>query len=115
MSRYCAKLAGMYPSDPLEGLVVDEAMDSLNEMLSKCPQDKDVEEKKKNRHEFQLGFMTTCSKLIESRIQKYGGGKGFVSSPSVADLVLLGIVNGVESGFFDYIDPKFFEAYPAIM
>jgi glutathione S-transferase len=115
MARYCGKLAGLYPSDPLEGLIVDEAMDSINELMSKCPQDKDAELKKKNRQEFQAGFMTTCAKFLESRIQKYGGGKGFVSSPSVADFVLMGVVQSVKSGSFDYVDTTFFDAYPGIL
>lgn len=115
LARYCAKLAGFYPSDPLEALVVDEAMDTLSEMMSKIPRGNDENEKKVNREEYQATFMTAAAKLLESRIMKYGGGKGFVSSPSVADLFLAGVLQFIGTGFYDYIDTKFFDSYPGIM
>lgn len=37
LARYAAKLAGWYPSDPLDALKSDEAAESLNELMSKAP------------------------------------------------------------------------------
>lgn len=112
--RYCARLNGLYPAGLLEALVVDEAIDTMSDVLMKIPSGKDEDERKMNRRGFQEGFMTASAKLLEARIQKYGGGKGFLSSFSVADLFLLGFVQIFEMGFFEHIDPKFFDAYPGI-
>ncbi len=90
-------------------------MDTISEMLTKIPMVKEEDEKKKVREEYQAGYLTTAAKLIEARIQKYGAGKGFAPSPSVADFFLLGVVNFFGLGRIDYIDTKFFESFPGIM
>jgi hypothetical protein len=89
-------------------------MDTISELVTKIPNAPDEETKKTLREEFQAGYMTRVANHLESRIQKFGGGKGFVSSPSVADFFLATTMNFITSGFFDYIDPKFFESYPGI-
>lgn len=114
MARYCAKLNDFYPSDPFEALVVDEALDTMSEILAKVPTAKNETETKMQREEFQAGFLTAAAKLLEARIQKYGDGKGFASSSSVADLFLLGVVQIFAMEFFDNFNPKFFDAYPGI-
>ncbi|KAI2507742.1 glutathione transferase [Fragilaria crotonensis] len=113
LARYAAKLAGFYPADPLEALVVDEVMDTCNEILNglfaSFPQ-----EKKRKRLEWQEGPLTKCTNLIESRIQA-SGGVSVAKAPSVADLMLKGVVDGIKRGFFDYIDATFFDNYPGIL
>jgi hypothetical protein len=44
-------MAGFYPDDLLEALVVDESMDTCSEIMSTAPQDPDPEAKKKKRQE----------------------------------------------------------------
>ena len=73
-----------------------------------------MEEKKRKRLEWQEGPLTKCANLIESRIQA-SGGSSVAKAPSVADLILKGIVEGIKSGFFDYIDTNFFDTYPGIL
>ena len=43
------------------------------------------------------------------------GGASVATGPSVADLIVKGIVEGIRNGFFDYIDTNFFDAYPGIL
>jgi hypothetical protein len=115
LTRYFAKTCGLYPSDSFEALVVDEAMDVLAAVISKISEEgKDIDETKKIREEHQVNFVTAAAKLLENRIQTYGGGKGFVSSVSVADLYLMGVVQLFELAAVEFIDPKFFDAYPGI-
>ena len=86
-------MAGFYPEDPLQALVVDEALDSCNEIMSLMPKDADEEEKKKKRKEWQEGALTRFANFIESRIQAAGGTR-LVKEPSIADLILSGLVDG---------------------
>lgn len=107
-------MAGFYPEDALDALIVDEAMETMNELMMKTPQNADVEEKKKARKEFQGGQMTKWFTFLESRIQA-AGGEGFVKSfPSIADLSLWLMCEGIKSGSWDYIDPTFVDGFPGI-
>ena len=89
-------------------------MDSCSDLFASCPQDSDVEEKKKKRIEWQEGPLVTYFNLIESRIQA-AGGKGVVKAASVADLVVKGVAEGIKNGYFDYVDPKVVDGYPGIL
>ena len=114
MARYAAKLAGLYPDDPVQALFCDEVMDTLNELMSKAPKSKDSDELKKLREEFQATVMTTTGAFVESIIQTNGKGKSICDVPSVADLAVMGTVDSIASGNWDHIDPNFFDAYPGI-
>jgi prostaglandin-H2 D-isomerase / glutathione transferase len=113
LMRYAATLAGWYPQDPLERLVVDEAMESLNEMMAKAPKSSDAEELKTLRAEYQATTMTTYANFLESHIQR-NGGVGFAKSISVADLALMTIVDGIASGDWTGVDSQFFDQFSGI-
>jgi glutathione S-transferase len=115
LARYAAKLAGWYPSDPLDALKSDEVADSLNELMSKAPKSQDADELKKLRGEYQAGTMTQYANLIEKRIEENGGLYVAGKVPSYADLLLSLQVKVIESGFWDHIDPNFFKQFPGIM
>lgn len=114
LGRFAGKLAGWYPTDPLEALVVDEALDSLGEMMSKCPRAKDQDEMKKLREEYQEGDFKKYAEFLEGLIQKNGGTK-FAKTDSIADLSLSFMVSSIESGDWTFFNPKIFESYPGIM
>lgn len=112
MARYAAKLADMYPADPIQALYVDEVMETINDMISAIPSSEDEEEKKKLREEFGASKMKKYCDFIEKVIQDNGGGKSVAKSPNVADLIIRGCVGMVQTGFMDYIDKDYFKAYP---
>jgi prostaglandin-H2 D-isomerase / glutathione transferase len=115
LQRYAAKLADFYPTeDHKAALIVDEVMDVINEVMDKCPQGGTDEEKKEKRQAYQMNVMTKYFGLIESRIQEFGGGTTVCGIPSVADVHVMCAVQGVQSGFWDYIDTDFFKDYPGI-
>jgi prostaglandin-H2 D-isomerase / glutathione transferase len=115
LARYAAKLAGLYPVDPLQALYVDEVMDTMNDLISAMPMSKDENEKKQLREEFAANKMKQCADFIERAIQHNTGGNGVASTPSVADLILKSAVSMIQEGFMDYIDKNYFDAYPGIM
>jgi len=114
LARYAGKLGGFYPEDPLQALVVDEAIESLNELMAVAPKHSDPEELLKLRKEYQAGTMTKYVTFLESLIQK-NGGVGFASTPSIADLTLWGTVKMIRTGDWTGIDPTFFESFAGIV
>mmetsp|Transcript_29243 Transcript_29243/g.83078 ORF Transcript_29243/g.83078 Transcript_29243/m.83078 type:complete len:200 (+) Transcript_29243:83-682(+) len=114
LARYAGRLAGWYPEDPLEALVVDEMMESFNEVMSKAPKSSNPEEFKKLRAEFQAGILTQYATFFEAAIQR-NGGVGFSKSPSIADIGMRSLVRAISSGDWSHINTKFFESYPGIM
>jgi glutathione S-transferase len=114
MTRYAARLAGFFPTDPLEGLVCDEALECLGELMSEAPKGGTPEELKEKRQAFQHGKMTKIVTLLESRIQAIGGGTGFCKEPCVADLALESTVKSIAGGSWDHIDVDFFDKFPGI-
>ena len=109
-------MAGYYPEDPLQALVVDEVMDITQDVMTSAPKkgsDNDDVFKQK-RQEWQNTKLKSFFDLIEKRIQA-AGGNGVVATPSVADLSIQGLVLGFQKGFFDHIDTKFVENYPGML
>jgi hypothetical protein len=113
LARYAAKLAGFYPDDLIEALVVDEVIECINDIMNSYPRGGDGEEKKKKLIDWRDGVLTKYIQFIESRIQA-AGGKSVVSKPGVGDFLLMGIVEGVKGGFFDHVESDFFDKFPGI-
>ena len=114
LARYAGKLGGFYPTDPLQALIVDEAIETLNELMAVAPKHSDPEELLKLRKDFQAGTMTKYVDFLEGLIQK-NGGVGFASTPSIADLTLWGTVKMIRTGDWTGIDATFFESYAGIV
>ncbi|CAB9519524.1 S-transferase class-mu 28 kDa isozyme [Seminavis robusta] len=115
LMRFAAKKAGMYPTDDLEALAADEAMDVLDELMATAPKSKDPAELEKLRKEFEAGGLTNSAKFLEARIQGNGGCYLGGKSCTMADLGLQLTVKGIQAGFWDHISKDFFEAYPGII
>ena len=131
--RYAGRLAGMYPQDddPLQALMVDEVLESVNELMSIAPQRSmmttsttttttttDPQEFETLRKEYQANTMTRYASFFESIIQRNSGGGGGVLSSSkvtIADLAIKIMVRSFSSGIWDHLDAQFFESYPGIM
>lgn len=113
LARYAGRLAGWYPEDPLEALVVDEMLDSLNEVMAKAPKSSDPEEFKKLREEYQATTLTKYATFFEEAIQR-NGGIGFTKKPSIADIGVKTLVASIASGDWTHIDTNFFDKYPGI-
>ena len=117
LARYAARLAGWYPKDddPLQALVVDQVMESLNEVISKAPRSGDPQEFYKLRVAYQENELTKYAAFLEGIIQR-NNGVGFTTmQPTVADLYLHLFVQGVSKGMLDHVEMTFFETYPGIM
>lgn len=122
--RYCAKLVNLYPSsddDPFQALLVDETMDTLNDMLGKMPKmapgriDNDTE-LQRQRHIYRDTILKRYLDLIDSRIAQYGASTHTICGiPSVADLHLLTMKTNFETNTYSHLDGSMFENYPHIL
>jgi glutathione S-transferase len=113
--RYAAKRAGFYPQDVLEALVVDEVVDSINELISKAPRSQDKEEMKKLRQDYQATTMTKYAGFLENIITPNGSSLVVGQTVTVADLSVRALVKAIATGSWDYVDVGFFNAYPGIL
>jgi glutathione S-transferase len=112
--RYAGKKCGMYPSDDLEALKVDEMLDIAADILTKCPQDPDEEVKKKKREEYAAGKMKSLFSLVALRIQQCGSGWTAGPKVTIADLALYFIVKMIRSGDFDHVAADYCDQWPEV-
>jgi prostaglandin-H2 D-isomerase / glutathione transferase len=122
LMRYAAKLGGFYPDRvPLQALVVDEVMDTCNELLSKAPRSRDKEELKRLRQEFKESTMTRYSSFMEEIVakNKEATGSSLVvgTTVTVADIAIYALLKTITgSACWDYVDPgSFFKNYPGLV
>ena len=118
IARYVAQLCGngMYPSDPLQALIVDEASAVASEAASKAPQHSDANEKKRLREEYGKGFLAKAMALLEARVAGTSGGPFVLGATmTYADLILHGLVDMIVAGQFDYILPEYVQSYPHLV
>ena len=122
LARYAGKLAGWYPKDdPVNELIVDEVMDTLNELVDSFPRKQrdangDDAKFKELRQEFEKTSLKKYLEFIESWITEKNGGIYCVgNSPTVADLQLVLSVKMLQSGFMDHISKDVCDTYTGIM
>jgi glutathione S-transferase len=102
--RYVGKLGGLYPTDAIEALKVDEIIDALGDISKKVsassslPEAERVVARKKIAEEFikpHLGF-------INKRVGSHGFAVG--DKLSIADLVIANQVNSLHAGSMDGLE-----------
>ena len=124
LARYAGKLAGWYPKnnddDPVSELIVDEIMDTLNELVDSFPRKQrdangDEEKFKELREEFETTGLKKYLEFIEGWISTNGGTYCVGNAPTVADLQLVLSVRMLQSGFMDHISKDVCDSYVGIM
>jgi glutathione S-transferase len=125
ISRYVGKLAGLYPADPWQAALADEAMDAVEDILSEIvstmalPED----EKKAKRETLAAGPIPFYLERLQQRLEA-NGGKYFADDRlTVADLKTAFFVRMLKSGMLDHVPtdlvertaPKLIEHYGRVM
>lgn len=103
--RYAGKLANIYPSDPEQALVCDSIIDTVQDLMSKCPHDPDPEKKKALREEYAAGKMKDYCKVLENVC---AGPYSLGSEFSIADLHLFFFTDMLRTGSFDHVPVSYF-------
>jgi glutathione S-transferase len=103
LARWAAKLAGLYGKTPEDQLIIDVVMDTTGELVSKLPQNKDADTKKKLRLDFNAVENPRYLAFLSNLISSSGGPYVLGATFSVADLSLYGMVSFFVSGNVDFI------------
>jgi glutathione S-transferase len=106
INRFVGKLAGLYPSDPLQAAFCDEAMDAVEDIsiqLSATFYIKDEAEKKAKRQALADGPLTFYLTRLAQRLAARGGEYFADNRLTVADLKVFLWIRHLKSGNVDHI------------
>lgn len=103
--RYAGKLAGLYPTDPLQALLCDEVMYVVEEASVRIGPTFRMsgEEQKAARLALVNGSMPVYLAWLQARLQAQGGEYFADHRLTVADLKVLVDVRGLNSGRLDHV------------
>lgn len=116
--RYVGKQGGLYPSDPYEALLVDEIIETMNDLnvATYSYLGPDVEKTKEQRKLLVEVHVPRFIGGLEKRLAEFGEGPFAVNGKlSVADLVVTCVVNSYLSGVYDYVPLDILEKYTKVM
>jgi len=105
INRYVGKLADLYPSDPWQAALCDEAMDAVEDITTQTIATFDLpeEEKKVRRKALAEGPLTLYLTRLQERLEAQGGQYFAGNRLSVADLKVCGWIGHLRSGKLDHV------------
>ncbi|MDH3727725.1 MAG: glutathione S-transferase family protein [Myxococcales bacterium] len=106
INRYVGKLAGLYPTDPLQAAFCDEAMDAVEDIVSKVVATfaiQDEAEKKAARQALADGPITVYLQQLQALLQARGGEYFADGRLTVADLKVMVWIRSLRSGILDHV------------
>ena len=109
MGRYVARLAGLYPEDPIQALYCDEVTDALEDLTHFVVQTFGLQgdELKQAREALRDGRMTTFITGLDKLLQR-GGGQYFADQRlTIADIKMMVQLKSLRSGNLDHISGDF--------
>lgn len=116
-SRWAGRLAGLYPSKPMDQLRVDELWDVIESIFSGIKYSADPAEKQRLREEYRSGKLMTILGFLNEKIKATSAqGPLFMGCEMcIADLKLYASYLLFESGFIDHISSDVFSGFPEIL
>lgn len=125
ISRYAGKLAGLYPSDPWEAALCDEAMDAVEDVITEIAATMVLpeEEKKARRQALAAGPIPFYLARLQQKLEANGGKYFAGDSLTVADLKAAILIRQLSSGVLDHVPadlpkkagPQLVEHYRRVM
>ena len=105
INRYVGKLAGLYPADPWQAALCDEAMDVVEEigMRIQATFELPPAEKKAQREALASGPITFVLTRLQDRLEEHGGRYFADDRLTVADLKVFVWIRHLRSGSLDHI------------
>lgn len=107
INRYVGKLAGLYPSDPWQAALCDEAMDAVEDIAQKIVPTFDMAEPAKQtaREALAAGPIPFFLRGLEARLEANGGRYFADDRLTVADLKVALWVRHLRSDALDHVPP----------
>lgn len=109
MSRYVGRLAGLYPSDPMQAMYCDEVLGAYEDLTQFVVRTFGLEgdELRQAREELRDGKMTVFLKGLQALLQR-GGGEYFADGQlTVADLRSFVQMKSLTAGMLDHVPADF--------
>jgi glutathione S-transferase len=105
INRYVGKLVGLYPADPWQAALCDEAMDAVEDIGGKilATFDLSAAEKKAQRDALASGPIPFFLARLQHRLEDQGGGYFAGDRLTVADLKVFVWVRHLKSGALDHV------------
>lgn len=116
--RYIGKQTGLYPTDDIEALKVDEIVDAFNDLLSAMYRyrGKDDDLKRADRERLVAEDIPKYAGGVEKRLACFSDGPFVLGEKvSIADTALVSIVNTFRCGILDYAPKDVLAEFPRIM
>src|SRR5689334_5521856 len=105
INRYVGKLAGLYPSDPWQAALCDEAMDAVEEISTRVWNTMSLPpaEKKAKRESLAAGPLPLSLERLQRRLVAHGGQYFADGRLTVADLKVFVWIQHLKSGQLDHV------------
>lgn len=105
INRYVGKLVGLYPADPWQAALCDEAMDVVEDVGGKISATFDLPpaEKKAQREALASGPITFVLTRLQDRLEERGGVYFADNRLTVADLKVFLWIRYLRSGSLDHV------------
>ena len=124
INRYVGKLGDLYPSDPWQAALCDEAMEAVEDITNKIGATLFIpeEQKKAQRKELAEGPIPFYLIRLQQRLEAHGGSYFAANRLTVADLKVFVWIRHLKSGALDHmpadipdrIAPKLVEHYERV-
>ena len=124
INRYVGKLADLYPSDPWQAALCDEAMEAVEDIVSQIVPTLFLPEKEKKARREALveGPIPFYLTRLQQRLEAHGGRYFAGDRLSVADLKIFMLIRQLKSGVLDHVPadlpdsvaPKLVEHYERV-
>eukprot|EP00123_Amoebidium_parasiticum_P019703 comp31182_c0_seq1/m.47250 comp31182_c0_seq1/g.47250 ORF comp31182_c0_seq1/g.47250 comp31182_c0_seq1/m.47250 type:complete len:209 (-) comp31182_c0_seq1:502-1128(-) len=114
--RFCGRLANLYPTDAWEAAIVDEVVDTIediNQIVVNTFELKD-EEKKRAREAMLVHPLPWFFKGLEGRLKQAGTGYFVGEKLTIADLQVYDALSWVKSGILDHVPTTVLDGYPLL-
>jgi glutathione S-transferase len=105
INRYVGKLADLYPSDPWQAALCDEAMDAVEDVVSEIVPTMFLpeQEKKTRREALAAGPIPFYLTRLQRKLGERGGQYFAADRLTVADLKVAMLIQQLKSGVLDYV------------
>jgi glutathione S-transferase len=111
--RFAAKLAQLYPSDPISALLCDEIVETVNECMAKAPQNSDRDVKRLLREEWASKDLMKYLSFFAKKLSSVSSSPYVCDGElTIADFYLYSLLKMISNGSWDFISPELIKRFP---